>query len=88
MTHSKRGYEKLPDLIGKDKRPSYFVKKFYRNPKKDFSKRASKISEKNKAVIEKYHKKKYRAEKPIEVKATKSQKHLRHMNKTDSKKKH
>ena len=78
MTHSKRGYEKLPDLIGKDKRPSYFVKKFYRNPKKDFPNRVINISEKNKAVIEKHHKKKYESEKPSEVKVTKTPRHLIH----------
>ena len=64
--------------VGKGKEPSYFVKKFYRNPKKDFSKQERKISENNKAVIEKYHKKKYESEKPIEVKVTKTPRHLIH----------
>ncbi len=89
MTHSKRGYKKFPDLIGKDKRPSYFIKKFYRNPKKDFSNRVRNISEKNKAAIEKYHKKKYETKNPVEVKITNSPKFLNHWsNKKAAKKKH
>ena len=68
----------MPEHVGKGKEPSYFVKKFYRNPKKDFSKQERKISEKNKAVIEKYHKKKYESEKPSEVKVTKTPRHLIH----------
>ena len=64
--------------VGKGKEPSYFVKKFYRNPKKDFPNRVINISENNKAVIEKYHKKKYESEKPSEVKVTKTPRHLIH----------
>lgn len=64
------------------------MKKFYRNPKNDFSKRGRNISEKNKAAIEKYHKRKYAGKKPVEVKVTKSPRYLNHSNKKSAKKKH
>ncbi len=86
LTHSKRGHEKLPDPIGKDKKKkAHLISKFYRNPKRDFTDKKEELTIKNKYCVERIHRKKYGNGKP--VKATKTPLLLAH-NVSNNKKKH
>ena len=77
MTHSKRGHEKLPNSIDKDKsKKSYLISKFYRNPKRDFTDKKDELTIKNKYCVERIHWKKYGNGKP--VKTTKTPRSLEH----------